>query len=74
MMLDSDDLLAPEYISTVSSVLNASPDCAAAYSDFQLFGDRNERLQFISYSDELCLISNGTCVLCDGLSSAAGRK
>ena len=52
MMLDSDDLLAPEYISTVSSVLNASPDCAAAYSDFQLFGDRNERLQFISYSDQ----------------------
>lgn len=52
MMLDSDDLLAPEYIRTVWSVLSASPDCAAAYCDFQLFGDRVGRLQFISYSDK----------------------
>jgi glycosyltransferase involved in cell wall biosynthesis/GT2 family glycosyltransferase len=44
--LDSDDLLAPEYVAECLGALRAHPEAAFVYTDYRVFGDQNytERL------------------------------
>ena len=46
MPLDCDDVLAPTHLERLVGALRANPDCAAAYSDYQLFGALTGELRF----------------------------
>jgi glycosyltransferase involved in cell wall biosynthesis len=46
MAVDCDDALAPAHVEKLVAALQESPDCVAAYADYQLFDARSEVLRF----------------------------
>ncbi|MEA2404066.1 MAG: hypothetical protein QOE08_713, partial [Thermoleophilaceae bacterium] len=58
LCLDADDKLDPGFLAACVAALDAHPEAAIAYSDFQMFGDDDQRIVAPSWSSRRELDSN----------------